>query len=144
MKALIALLCGMLLLAQDRPQEKAPVKFTVTTQLVTLNFTARDSNGNLIAGLKPADITLLEDGKKQTIAICEFQKLDNTPLAPAATAPPAAAAEKPAEPAPPPSAVAAAPAAVIAAGKPGEIKYKDRRLLVLYFDMSGMPAQDQI
>src|ERR1035437_7993873 len=36
------------------------------------------------------------------------------------------------------------PTTTIAAGKPGEIKYKDRRLLVLYFDMTSMPLQDQI
>ena len=35
-------------------------------------------------------------------------------------------------------------ATVIAAGRPGEIKYKDRRLLVLHFDMTAMPLPDQM
>ena len=32
----------------------------------------------------------------------------------------------------------------IAPSKPGEVKYKDRRLLVMFFDMTTMPIQDQI
>ena len=32
----------------------------------------------------------------------------------------------------------------IAPSKPGEVKYKDRRLLVMFFDMTSMPIQDQI
>jgi len=32
----------------------------------------------------------------------------------------------------------------IAPAKPGEIKYKDRRLLVMFFDLTGMPIQDQM
>ena len=40
----------------------------------------------------------------------------------------------------------AAPAVqpAITPAKPGEIRYKDSRLLVLYFDFQGMPADDQI
>ena len=32
----------------------------------------------------------------------------------------------------------------IAPSKPGEVKYKDRRLLVMFFDMTCMPIQDQL
>jgi VWFA-related protein len=114
---------------------------------VTLNLSARDKDGTVIAGLKPGDIVLTEDGKRQKIAICEYQKLDNTPLeaAPAAETARSAAAGKPAPPAPAPVTEAAAtPTTSIGSGKPGEIKYKDRRLLVLYFDMTSMPLEDQI
>jgi len=40
----------------------------------------------------------------------------------------------------------AAPAAqsTIAPARPGEIKYKDKRLLVLYFDLAGMPLDGQV
>jgi len=146
-EALAALLTAAVLLAQT---PKEPVKFTVTTQLVTINLTAKDKDGNRITGLKPGDFILSEDGKKQKIAICEYQKLDNTPvvqvgqaLPPVNSANPASTvgqALSPANPAAPP----ATPTTTIAAGKPGEIKYKDRRLLVLYFDMTSMPLQDQI
>ncbi|MFI4983275.1 MAG: VWA domain-containing protein, partial [Nevskiales bacterium] len=40
-------------------------------------------------------------------------------------------------------AVKAAVSTPIAAAKPGEVKYKDRRLLVLFFDQAGMPVADQ-
>jgi VWFA-related protein len=156
-ETLAVLLTATLLLAQNptapAPAPKEPVKFTVTTQLVTLNLSAKDKDGNPITGLKPGDIILTEDGKKQKIAICEYQKLDNTPLEAVAAAvtstPPAAAPAPPAGTTAPaaapatPAPTAAAPTTV-ATGKPGEIKYKDRRLLVLYFDMTSMPLQDQI
>jgi len=32
----------------------------------------------------------------------------------------------------------------MAPSKPGEMKYKDRRLLVLFFDQAGMPVADQL
>jgi VWFA-related protein len=144
-ETLVVLLAASLLLAQN-PQNppasagKEPYKLSVTTQLVTLNLTARDKDGNPIAGLKPADLVLTEDGRKQKVAILEFQKLDNTPLeAVKAETPPPSAAPMAAPPAPAP-----ATSPTVAAGAPGEIKYKDRRLMVLYFDMTAMPLQDQI
>ena len=63
-------------------------------------------------------------------AFCEFQKLEETPL-------PAMAPERP------PAAEAVA-ASQIAPEKPGELRYRDRRLLVLYFDMTAMPVPDQL
>jgi len=131
---LAVLLTAVMLPAQNA--SKAPPKFSVTTQLVTITLTAKDKDGNPILGLNAGDFVLTEDGKKQKIATCDYQKLDNTPLA-AVSAGKAEAAETGATP-------ALALSTTIAAGKPGEIKYKDRRLLVLYFDMTGMPIQDQM
>jgi VWFA-related protein len=140
-ETLAALLSAAVLMAQNpAPPAAAPretVKFTVTTQLVTLNLSARDNDGNPITALKPGDIILTEDGKKQKIVICEYQKLDNTPLEAVA-----APAPGPAAPTTPPAPTAAPTAPPPA--KPAEIKYKDRRLLVLYFDMTSMPLQDQL
>ena len=108
-------------------------QFTSTTQLVTVNMSARDKDGKPLLGLKTSDVTLTEDGKRQKIAVFEYQKLEDTLL-------PALPETKPVRGpahAPPP-----ANATIFAT--PGEIKYKDRRLLVLYFDMTSMPVQDQI
>jgi VWFA-related protein len=140
-ETLVALLTAALLLAQNpqnsqkpaEPASKGPVKFAITTQLVTLNLTAKDRDGKPIPGLKASDFTISEDGKKQAIAICEYQVLDDSPLA--------VATEMPATPAP--AAAPTPPPTTAVAAKPGEIKYKDRRLLVLYFDMTSMPLQDQ-
>jgi VWFA-related protein len=131
-ETLVALLTAALLSAES-PQ-KEPFKLSVTTQLVTLNLTAKDKDGNPITGLTAGDFILTEDGKKQKAAICEYQKLDNTPLE-------AVPAGKAGAPAPVP---ASATTNAIASGAAGEIKYKDRRLMVLYFDMTAMPIQDQI
>ena len=42
------------------------------------------------------------------------------------------------------AAVKAVTANQITPAKAGEVKYKDRRLMVLFFDMTSMPINDQI
>jgi VWFA-related protein len=66
------------------------------------------------------------------ISFVEFQRVD----AAAASAPSTAA---PPPTAPPPAAVSPAVQPTIAAGAPGDIKYRNRRLLVLYFDVTALP-----
>jgi TonB family protein len=44
----------------------------------------------------------------------------------------------------PPAPAAPAVQTTITPARPGEIKYKDKRLLVLYFDLQSMPTDDQI
>jgi len=157
-ETLAALFTAALLVAQNAPNpaSKEPAKFTVTTQLVSIDLTVKDKGGKPISGLEAGDFIVSEDGRKQKLASCDYQKLDNTvldalPGGPAETVSrntPAAAST---------SNIAAGqadtvsrnPPAVastnnIAAGAPGEIRYKDRRLLVLYFDMTAMPLEDQI
>jgi VWFA-related protein len=129
-EALITLLTTALVWAQNPIAPKEPARFSVTTQLVTIGLTARDKDGNRITGLKAGDFLVTEDGKRQKLATCDYQKLDNTPL----EALPEGDAQK----------AAPAPTVAVAAAAPAEVKYKDRRLLVLYFDMTAMPLQDQI
>jgi VWFA-related protein len=146
--------------AQTQPAQNAPrggFKFEATTQLVVVNLSAKDKDGNPIKGLKPADFTVTEDGKAQTIKVFEYQELEDAaaPAPAPASAPklePKKEAPKPA-PAPAPATLAKAleanvvkpvVAAQIAPARPGEIKYRDRRLLVMFFDLTGMPIQDQM
>ena len=136
----IALLTAVLLLAQNPQNPATPAKFSVTTQLVTIGLTAKDRDGNPITGLQASDFVVTEDGKRQKLATCDYQKLDNTPLEAFPAGKTDARTESPTPAAAPPAATNNA----IAAGQPGEIKYKDRRLLVLYFDMTAMPLQDQL
>ncbi len=105
--------------------------FKTSTRLVVLNVFAKDRSGKDLTGLTKESFTVLEDGKPQNIAIFEFQKLDG------------------AEPSPPQPAIASAPpseakAQVIATKSAGEIQYRNRRLMVFFFDMSSMPPADQI
>jgi VWFA-related protein len=131
----------------NAPLLKTAVKFETTSQLVVVNVSAKDKNGKPIEGLKASDFTVSEDGKPQEVKVFEFQRLEDEAapqLQPALTPRP----EKPAEPAAPAApktpVAAAAVAPTIAPAKPGEIKYRDRRLMVLYFDMQGMPIDDQV
>jgi VWFA-related protein len=127
--------------AQNAPLARQVYKFETTTQLVIVNVTAKDRDGKPIENLKPGDFTITEDGKPQEIKVFEYQRLEDAPLEPrpsgfAARPGAAGAAQAP----------AAAPAvrSVITPAKPGEVKYRDSRLLVLYFDFQGMPADDQL
>lgn len=75
---------------------------------------------------------MLEDGKPQRIAFAEYQKL------------PEEGQGEPAELSVRASVVPRLTRTQIAAERPGEVRYRDRRLLVLYFDTTAMPAPDQI
>src|SRR5262249_11861003 len=112
---------------------------STTVQLVVVDLTAKDKNGNPIDGLTAKDFTITEDGKPQGIRIFKFQKLEEEVLAEPQLAPRPQVAEQPAAPV-----VKSVTANQISAAKPGEVKYQDRRLMVLFFDMTSMPIQDQI
>ena len=104
--------------------------FKTSTRLVVLNVFAKDKSGKDLTGLTKESFTVLEDGKPQNISIFEFQKLDG------ATPP------KPTLPAT--ASTTDAKAQVITTRSAGEIQYRDRRLMVFFFDMSSMPPADQI
>lgn len=125
------------------PLPAGGVKFESTVQLVVMDVTAKDKSGKPIEGLTANDFTITEDGKPQEIKVFKFQRLEEETLPeptlkPRVTAP-ADVAEAPA--APP---VKSLTANQIAPSKPGEVKYQDRRLMVMFFDMTSMPVADQI
>ena len=115
---------------------KGTYKFEVNSQLVVVNVSAKDKNGAPLDGLTSSDFTVTEDGKTQPVKVFEFQRLDERPMPPPETAPAATSEAKPV--------VMQAAAKTIAPAKAGEVKYKDRRLLVMFFDQAGMPVADQI
>jgi VWFA-related protein len=131
--------------AQAQPQAaNGIIKFQANTQLVVETVTVKDKNGKPVEGLTAKDFTITEDGVAQTISFCEFQKLDEL-------AEPAISVEVPAAaPVPvtaPATAVAAVPGVTahqITPERPGDIRYRDRRLMAMYFDMSAMPVPDQV
>ncbi|HWC96322.1 MAG TPA: VWA domain-containing protein [Candidatus Sulfopaludibacter sp.] len=134
MRTLIAIVIMVPLLAQ----QKAP-KFETTTQLVVVNVAAKTKAGEPLNGLQAGDFTVTEDGKVQLVKVFEYQSLSGDVMAAPALAvrenAPAVAVK---------SAVKSAVNTGIAPSKPGEVKYKDRRLLVLFFDQAGMPVADQL
>ena len=117
---------------QPAQENAAPFVISVSTQLVVETVVVKDSNGKMIEGLKKDDFIITEDGVPQSISLFEFQKLDETPLVlpdggtlPKPTVDPA----KPAQITPPP---------------PGDSRYENRRLMVLFFDLSNIGQSDAL
>ena len=143
MDRLAWILLPALLLAQQppaRPGVQSQVQpatsnatFSTSTQLVVELVTVKDKSGKAIEGLHKEDFTVLEDGKPQTIRFFEFENVEEA----------AAAAPVPA-PLPPPSVLPELTQTEIAPERPGSVRYRDRRLLALYFDMKSMPVLDQL
>lgn len=124
----------------QQPAPQAPPLFRSDTRLIVENIVVKDRNGNAIEGLTAKDFAITEDGAPQEIAFVEFQRL--APFTP----PAAAAVASPTPATPPASATPATPATQpqISPSPPASIRYRDRRLLVLYFDLSATPPSDQM
>ena len=117
-----------------------PVTFSTTAQLVVEVVTVTDKSGKPVEGLTAKDFNVSENGVPQTVRFCEFQKLEEIApvqqqLARRDSTTPAPIAAGNAQP---------VQQAAIAPEPPGDIRYRDRRLMVLYFDMSAMPPMDQL
>jgi len=106
---------------------------TVRTQLVTEAIVVKDSRGRPVQNLTAKDFVITEDGTPQHIRFCEYQSLTTN-----------------AEPLPPQSAAENGVTVYrhlnrtqISASSPDSLKYKDRRLMALYFDFTTMLPGDQ-
>src|SRR5580704_9348183 len=107
-------------------QQPADYTFRVQSDLVLVNVTVRDKSGNIVRGLKPENFTILEDNKPQKVDSFDIENVDaianqdvtqTTPLA-----------------GPPQQGTAAATPAATSS----KDQFKDRRLIVLFFDLSAM------
>jgi VWFA-related protein len=106
--------------------------FKASTQLVIETVVVRDKNGDQVQGLTTKDFTITEDGAPQTVSFFEFQKLPDLPEVESSVEPGR------------PKLLDKLPKAQIMPETPGKIRYSDRRLLALYFDMTAMPPPDQV
>src|SRR5271169_3805865 len=127
--------CAALVMASLAAQEKtAPDKgmarFTSNTNLVVVDVYARDKSGKPVLNLKKEDFTILEDGKAQTISVFELQRLDGGVLPPMADQPKTLVERNTSPPK--------------SAPVQGPLKFRDRRLITLFFDFSSMQPDDQI
>src|SRR6267154_411951 len=135
-----ALLLGTLAAAPQQtgqntpPEVKGTAKIAVSTQLVVETVVVKDKKGNPIEGLTAKDFTVAENGVPQAIRFCEHQEL------------PEAQSAAPVAPSKPEDIKIYHDLARtrISPETPGNIRYKDRRLLALYFDMTAMPPPDQL
>ena len=116
------------------PAGNGSVTFTSSTQLVVETVVVTDKSGNPVEGLSAKDFIVTENGAPQTIRVFEHQDLPKTP----ATSP----------------TVRSEPENVhiydklgkthISPEVSGNVKYKDRRLLAMYFDMTAMQEGEQM
>src|ERR1700744_3863554 len=141
MKRLIALLLttSALVMAQQIGQNKTtsdsqPYTVSVKSQLVVETVVVKDKQGKFIPGLTAKDFALTEDGVAQTIRFCEHQALTENG-APVPTAAPGSEQIK------------IYKQLTRTQVKPETMendRYKNRRLLALYFDMTAMRPADQL
>jgi VWFA-related protein len=114
--------------APQTPQSQQPqYRVRVTSELVLVNVVVRDKKGSLVHELKKDDFTLLEDGKRQTISTFDFENVEELATAGAAETTVSGAA---------PDGALLRPA-----DKPAALNARDRRLMLLFFDFSGMDPE---
>src|SRR5215469_9034314 len=115
-------------------EDNGTTTIKVSTELVVEAVVVHYKKGNPVPGLTVKDFTLTEDGVPQTIRFCEHQELPNGP------------GTEPIAPSQPVNVTIYDRLARtrIAPEVAGNIRYRDRRLLTLYFDMTAMPSADQM
>jgi VWFA-related protein len=128
---LLALVLSLALLAEMMPAQQTDFTFKASTEIVLVNVTVHDKNGKFVRDLKPDDFTVLEDKKPQHITSFDVENTDALPPSQVPQATAVTSSETPGAPATP------------EAPPPGNTpQYKDRRLIVLFFDLSSMEPDE--
>jgi hypothetical protein len=78
-KAAALLLTVVLLRAPLPSQQQSDYTFRSESDLVLVNVTVKDKNGNFVPGLKPENFTILEDNKPQKIVSFDVENVDAMP-----------------------------------------------------------------
>ena len=126
---LMALMSVPPLPAQQPQQQKLPsqalYRFKAETEIVLVNVIVRDKSGNPVRNLTKDDFTVLEDNKPQAVQSFDFEQTDMTSVAA------------------PAQAVLAAPKSAVPVTQPAQkVDLRDRRLVVLFFDLTSMQPDD--
>lgn len=104
-------------------------RIKVTTEVVLVNVVVRDKDGKPISGLKRDDFIVLEDNKPQNVVSFDFENIDAAALPPTLPTGPGQAVLDVRQP---------------SVQKPAldDTALRDRRLVVLFFDESGMETDE--
>jgi VWFA-related protein len=139
--ASVAVLAFFVLFSISSAQED--YTFRSESDLVLVNVTVRDKSGNFVRGLTPADFTILEDGKAQKVVsfdvesiaavanqnVAQARALNGNSLPQSAQGSTEGSDTSQA-------------AGRTNGGAAGGDQYKDRRLIVLFFDLSAMEPDE--
>lgn len=120
-------------IGQNAPAGTGTVTFTAGAQLVIETVVVTDKSGKPIDGLSANDFVVTENGAPQAIRFFDHQALPDAPIAPLTHSEPENI-----------HIYDRLGRTQISRGTPGNTRYKDRRLLALYFDMTAMPPWDQV
>jgi VWFA-related protein len=129
-----ALNAGAQVIGQNtQPRGTGTYTLSITSKLVIEAVSVKDKKGQSISGLTAKDFTVTENGVEQHIDFCEYQEL---PVSPDATSTKKV-----------PEDVTVYNRLVItqiAAEKPGDVHYRNKRLISIYFDLTAMPPEDKV
>ncbi len=127
-----AALLTVVLLCAPLPSQQSDYTFRSESDLVLVNVTVKDKSGKFVPGLKPDNFTILEDNKPQKIVSFDVENVDAMPPLKVAQANPL------------PEGASGQTNPVSAADTSSQFasQFKDRRLIVLFFDLSAMEPDE--
>ncbi|HYA24060.1 MAG TPA: VWA domain-containing protein [Terriglobales bacterium] len=126
---ILAVILQVLLLCPTLPSQQSGYIFHAQTDLVLVNVTVRDKDGNFVRSLKPGDFSVLEDNKPQKIVSFDIENTD------------AVATQEVAQAKPLPEETSAQPASTPSLASAVN-EFKDHRLIVLFLDLSAMEPDE--
>ena len=115
-----------------QPGAAGTFTLSVSSKLVIESVNVKDKQGKSVSGLTAKDFTVTENGVEQHINFCEYQELPTTPEPPVKQGPENIRVYN------------KLAVTQIASEKPGDVHYKDKRLIAIYFDLTSMPAEDKV
>src|ERR1700733_13814087 len=131
-KTLALMLALALIEAPPSSQQNSDYTLRVESDLVLVNVTVKDKKGNIVANLKPEDFTILEDNKAQKVVSFDIENMD-------------AVANQDVSQAKPLLDSSPAPTGSVSpnmASTSSQNQFKDRRLIILFFDLSSMEPDE--
>ena len=126
----VAAVLEFALLCFPAVSQQEDYKVRVESELVLVNVTVKDKSGNIVTNLKPEDFTILEDNKPQRVVSFDIENIDAVANQDVAQSHPLTNQTSPAQPAVPISSAS------------NTDQFKDRRLVVLFFDLSAMEPDE--
>jgi VWFA-related protein len=120
---------------QTQKTQPGAFRIRVETELVLVNVVARDKQGKPVQDLKTDDFTVLEDGKAQHILSFDSENLDTLPINSAASGGPSQQTI---------TEQSAGPAKPLITAKDVDQALSNKRVIVLFFDLTSMQPDETL